>query len=481
MKNDFTTTSLFRKKDIEKALAAIEAEKSLAQDQVITKPLQALSVQKIILFALVCASFVNTFILGVVDIIAVSGFIGDTGIDKLPWLWVGELILSLFISSVVIQIIDKHPRIKMMKTLIIILAFTYFLLALLFFLGISTKILYPVMYLIYAQQSILFPMVFWNVANQVYTLAEAKKTFPLLSSGELLGRLFGYSLFTLTGLLGHAEISQGIIQNPTILMAISGLFYAIGYIVFSRMPKPKTRPINSEESAFIENLKRGIKTIQEVPFFRNMALLVSLTWITITILLYNFYASLNHASEQGLQFQTVYSIYNIAVLLIPLLFQWTIGDTLLEKTSAKTGYLFLPFTLLISIVIAFFFSSLLGGISALFIVMIVYRGWYMPLYQSLYALVPQERRGRIRGLLGSYSYIFGSFIGAIVTGGIIFLIPYLDIKPAYARNLYLLIALLASVGAIYIAFRIRATYDDSLLSWRIAQRKRTSSVLDRLD
>ena len=471
MKNDPINNNLFNTKDIENALPERSAKEI---------PTQAITSRKLILFTLIGTTLINTFVLGVVDVIAVSGFIGYTGIEKLPWLWVGELILSLFISSVVIQIIDKLPRIKMLKKLLIVLGFTYFLIAILFSMGVSTKILYPIMYLIYAQQSIIFPMVFWNVANQFYSLAEAKKNFPLLASGELLGRLIGYSLFTLTGLLGHAEISQGIIQNPAILMALSGLFYAIGYFIFSRTPT-KAHHINIEKNAFIENLKSGIETIQEVPFFRNMSLLVAFTWVTITILLYNFYASLNNASEQGLQFQTLYSIYNIAVLLIPLLFQWTIGDKLLEKTSAKTGYLFLPFTLLISVILAFIFPTLFGGIGAIFIIMIVYRGWYMPLYQSLYALVPQERRGRIRGLLGSYSYIFGSLIGATFTGGILFIFSYLDVELEIARTLYLLAALLAAGGAIYISFRIRATYEDSLLSWRMARRKRTSSVLDKLD
>ena len=480
MHNNTLGTDLLRKKDIEKALEnrlAEEARKK--QEQRLTQPV--LKEKTWVLLALIGAALVNTFVLGVVDVIAVSGFIGDTGIEKLPWLWAAELSLNLLISATVIQLIDKVARIKMMRVLILTLFLTYTILAGLFSLNTPTKILYPVMYLIYAQQGILFPMALWNLANQIYTPSEAKKFFPVLSSGDLLGRLLGYSLFTLTGLLGHAELSDSLIQNPYILMAASAFLYAVGIFLYARFPNFQSSFPAQEESTWIENIKTSYATIQEVPFFRNVATLVSVTWIALTLLLYNFYASLDVASSEGLQFQTIYSAYNISVILLPLLFQWTIGDELLERISPKNGYFFLPVAILIAVGLAFFIPGLWGGVSAYFIAMVVYRGWYMPLYQSLYALVPSQSRGRIRGLLGSYSYIIGSLLAALFIGGTRLLFTYLDVELANAHSIDLIAALLAACAAIYIASRIRATYEDSLLSWRVARRKRSSSALDKLD
>ncbi len=479
MHNDTLESGLFRRKDIEKALADRLAAETLEKEQRFTQPI--LKEKTWVLLTLIGAALVNTFVLGVVDVVAISGFIGETGIEKLPWLWTAELILNLVISGTVIQLIDKLSRVKMLRVLILTLFITYLSLAVLFYFNVSTAILYPIMYLIYAQQGILFPMALWNLANQVYTPSEAKKFFPVLSSGDLLGRLAGYSLFTLTGLLGYADLSKGLVDNPSLLMVFSALLYAVGIFFYARFPQYESSFPVYEESTWFENIKTSYKTIHEVPFFRYVAALVSVTWIALTLLLYNFYASLDAASAQGLQFQTVYSIYNISVLLLPLLFQWTIGDELLERISPKNGYFFLPVTILIGVGLAFFVPGLWGGVSALFISIIVYRGWYMPLYQSLYALVPQASRGRIRGLLGSYSYIVGSLFAALFIGGTRLLLVLLDVDIANAHTLDLLAALLAACGAIYIASRIRATYEDSLLSWRIARRKRSSSVLDKLD
>ena len=478
-KDNLETTSLLRKRDVEKALEKRLDEEARKKAEGLTQPI--LHEKKWILLGLIGAALVNTFVLGVVDVVAVSGFIGDTGIEKLPWLWAAELSLNLLISATVIQLIDKLPRIKMMRTLILTLFLTYAVLAGLFFVNVPTKILYPIMYLIYAQQGILFPMALWNLANQVYTPSEAKKYFPVLSSGDLLGRLTGYSLFTLTGLLGHAALSDALIENPSVLMGISALLYGTGIFFYARFPDFQSSFPVQEESTWFENIKRSYETIHEVPFFRNVASLVAVTWVALTLLLYNFYATLDAASAEGLQFQTLYSAYNISVLLLPLLFQWTIGDELLERISPKNGYFFLPVTILVSVALAFFVSGLWGGVGAYFIAMIVYRGWYMPLYQSLYALVPPASRGRVRGLLGSYSYIMGSLFAALFIGGIRILFTKLDLDLANAHTFDLVAALLAACAAIYIAFRIRATYEDSLLSWRMARRKRSAEILDQLD
>ncbi len=460
----------------------IEDEKeSTAKESLLDKLSYIFVENKGILFILIGASLVNTFVLGIVDVIAVSGFVGHTGIENLPWLWCGKLLLSFFLSSVVVQVIDRLPRITMMRTLIAFLLGTYLLLALFFFLDLSTKILYPVMYLIYAQQAILFPMVFWNFATQRYNLTQAKKYFPILASGELLGRLLGYSLFTLTGLLGFVGISESMIENPSALMVGSGILYAIGYYLFTRTSIPTEAVQIQERSAFFENIKSSFEIIRQVPFFRYVAMLVALTRAILLILLYNFYVSLNAASEQGFQFQTLYSIYNLALLFLPLIFQWTSGENLLGKISPAIGYLVLPSTLLLCVGYTFAFPSILSGVIVLFIAKIVYRGWHMPLYQSLYSLVPEERRGRVRVLIGNYAYIFGSLISAVLTGLALIIVPLLETNFVSARTLYLLIALLAAIGAVYIAFRIRTTYEDSLFSWRIARRKRDSALVTELD
>jgi len=146
MKNDTIGTGLLRKKDIEKALENRLADEARKKVEGLTEPLFD---KRRVLIILIGSALVNTFVLGIVDVVAVSGFIGDTGIENLPWLWVAELSLNLLISTTVMQLIDKVSRVKMMRVLVTLLFVTYLVLAGLFFLNVSAKILYPIMYLIY--------------------------------------------------------------------------------------------------------------------------------------------------------------------------------------------------------------------------------------------------------------------------------------------------------------------------------------------
>ena len=123
MHNDTIETGLLRKKDVEKALKNRLAEEARKKAEERTQPI--LKDKNWALIALIGAALVNTFVLGVVDVVAISGFIGDVGIEHLPWLWVAELSLNLIISATIIQLIDKLSRIKMMRSLILTLFLTY--------------------------------------------------------------------------------------------------------------------------------------------------------------------------------------------------------------------------------------------------------------------------------------------------------------------------------------------------------------------
>jgi len=49
------------------------------------------------------------------------------------------------------------------------------------------------------------------------------------------------------------------------------------------------------------------------------------------------------------------------------------------------------------------------------------------------------------------------------------------------RLLTLMLALMAALGSVTAALWARSTYEESLLSWRLTRRQRTSDVLKKLD
>jgi hypothetical protein len=96
---------------------------------------------------------------------------------------------------------------------------------------------------------------------------------------------------------------------------------------------------------------------------------------------------------------------------------------------------------------------------------------------TLQYLVPEERRARVGALLNNYAYAFGKILGSLVLG--------LTLAAGWTgdagSHIYLIIALVAALGSLGAAILVRLTYETSMLSWRIARRVRSASVLDKLD
>jgi hypothetical protein len=96
-------------------------------------------------------------------------------------------------------------------------------------------------------------------------------------------------------------------------------------------------------------------------------------------------------------------------------------------------------------------------------------------------MVPNEKRGRVSMFIDSYLPSGGTIIGSLVA----FAIISLGLKFGFAREQYSLIYLGVGVAvallAVYAAFRVRATYEQSMLSWQLKRRTRGASVLDKLD
>ena len=95
--------------------------------------------------------------------------------------------------------------------------------------------------------------------------------------------------------------------------------------------------------------------------------------------------------------------------------------------------------------------------------------------------VPEERRGRVSIFMDSYLYCIGVIVGCLFTG-VIVLVGILTGAENYFY-LYLGLAVLASVFAVWAIYKMRGVYDVSLLNWRLKRRQRRglTGVMDKLE
>jgi hypothetical protein len=100
------------------------------------------------------------------------------------------------------------------------------------------------------------------------------------------------------------------------------------------------------------------------------------------------------------------------------------------------------------------------------------------MFNTLQNLIPEERRAQISTLLNNYSFAVGQIAGSSFLLLVFALAPRINIAQG---TLYLPVAFLTAIGAVLAAIAVSHTYINSMLSWRVARRQRSSSVLDKLD
>ena len=467
------------KTDLRRQLGGRSLYASLNLPEEVEPPTQpAADRQRQALFFMLILAIVNSLVLGILDVVAVSGFVENLNTRSLPWLWTVEMLIGLGFSGFYLQSIDRIPRLKLVNWLLGGLAGLYLVFAVLFVAGMSTRITFPLLYLIYTQQAIVFPMAFWNLANDEYSLVEARKVFPWLASGEMIGRLIGYALFSLPGLMGWADLEAFLAGNPHLLLLVSAVLFLAGLFQSRKAPEAHGQRVEMAARSLRESFTEALDIVRRVPLFRHLTVASTLVWTTLIILWFLFYQALDNQSGGEGGFALGYSLFNIAYLLVPLLMQWRLTGYLFKVIAPSDVLLGLPLVALLGVLVGLVFRGDAGMVAAIFLPMVAYNAWDLPAMQALQNLVPEERRGRVRALLSNYSYALGIIFGSALLGLLLLIERHLP--PEIFRLLALMLALIAALGAVTAALWARSTYEESLLSWRLSRRQRNSNVLDKL-
>jgi MFS family permease len=145
---------------------------------------------------------------------------------------------------------------------------------------------------------------------------------------------------------------------------------------------------------------------------------------------------------------------------------------LLKQAGLKNTFLILPATLLAAMGWMLAVPGIIGGATGRFLGRLVLVGVDRPTRQTLQGLIPEERRGRVSTFMNSYLYVVGSIFGSTVLGATILATAFGWLEESIATLVYLMLAIVVAVVAVRSAWRMRAVYDESLLDWRLARRRR---------
>jgi AAA family ATP:ADP antiporter len=420
----------------------------------------------------------NSAALAVSNVVSVSGFLSEVGVNELLIVWIVDMLLVGLATGLQSLIVDRFKRINLLRWMSFSFALIYVVLRMMFVFGVPGWINYSVLFLLTEQQWLFFPLIFWILANDIFELAQAKRLFPVIASGSFIGQTVG---------LGIAAAAPGFLNRLNVssaeLLSMNVLIYLVLYVIISeglREVHIVQRP--RQQETVREALTEGWGFVREVPSFRYLMLAMVITSVAFTIVEFHFLAivSTDTSFSDADSFQTFYSLYNLGVTLAAIAIQTMLSSRLINKIGLKNVFVIFPMILLGGISwILVFPTSLVTVIGGLALPRLSKNTIDEPARKSFQALVPPERRGRVSMFMDSYLFAAGAIIGSLILGAVILLENQFGSIEKY--YVYLGIAAAATAITIWFVFQVRGAYDASLLNWRLKRRQRASSVLDKLD
>jgi len=415
-------------------------------------------------------------------IVAISGFLSEGGVNQILIVWVIDTLLIILMTGLQSLIVDRFDRITLMRGMIFTFALVFTVLRLMFTFQALGWLNYSLLYLVSEQQWLFFPLIFWVLANDVLDMAQTKRLFPLIASGGSVGKLVG---------IGIALLSPGLFSRlaikPAEVLTLNVLIYMLAYlIVLAGLRKVKVRQTQQKPETLQETLTEGWAFIREVPSFRYLMLSILALIVCDTIIEFRFLVVSNEIFNDASSYQTFYSLYRLGLILASIAIQAFLTNRVIARISLKNTFLILPFTALAGATWMMALPGIISSVGGVILEKLPAITVDQSARKAFQALVPEERRGRVSMFMDSYLFAGGTIIGCLVTGAIVFVGPLRGITGPQSSGsphfyIYLAVAVLATLFAIWAILKMRSVYESSLFNWRLKRRQRRTSVLDKLD
>lgn len=383
--------------------------------------------------------------------------------------------IVLLVAMLQSLIVDRFNRVQLIAAISLAFAVVFVFLRLMFAFGAPEWLNYSVMYLIAEQQFVLFPIIFWVLANDVYNFSQSQRLFPLIASWSFIGKLVGVGI---AGISPIVFASLGIRSEEILLF--NSLIYVIAFLVIlGKLHDVPTRTTVQQSESTQETLSEGWKFVREVPSFRYLMVAILALALADTIIEFRFLVVTDAIFVGQMAYQNFYSLYRLLATLLAFGVQTFVTTRFIENAQLKNVFFVFPIIILLGSGGMMLTTALAMTVGTMLGVKLTRETVDETARKSFQSLVPEERRGRVSMFMDSYLPSLGTILACLITGAIVLA------GALIGRDLslvYMSIALLGGIVAFWAVFRLRNSYESSLLNWRLKRRQRAkTSILDELE
>jgi ATP:ADP antiporter, AAA family len=418
----------------------------------------------------------NSLARQIAGIVSISGFLSSGGVNQILIVLAIDYLIVLLVSSGQSLVVDRYARKKLMAAMCLIFMFLFLFLRLMFLLDMPTWLSYAIMYLVAEQQLIFFPLIFWVLANDLCSMSQTKRLFPIISSWSFIGKLLG---------IGIAAASSFVFLRFQIaieeVLTLNALIYLMSFLlVVYGLKGYEVRETSQVNETPRETLREGWDFVNNVFSFRYLMFAILALAVVDTIIEFRFLVVSEAAFSGRESYQQFYSLYRLGATLLSFGVQTFLTGKIIARMNLKNVFFIFPAVAAAAVLLMLILPGLSLAVTAMIFLKTVRETVDESSRKSFQALVPEERRGRVSTFMDSYLPAVGTVLACVVTGAIVLvgMVTGRDLSTAY-----LLVAAGGAVFALWSVWNMRGVYDSSLLNWRLKRRQRgmRDGLLDKLN
>jgi ATP:ADP antiporter, AAA family len=417
--------------------------------------------------------FLNAVVLESNEVVATSGFVSRVGVEGIPWVWAADMLVVILTCGAYSLVVDRTKRQWLGTWLLAIFGVLYVALYASFWLGIPDWIPYSLLTVLNDQQWMILPMLFWALANDVFSTSEAKRLFPILAMAGFAGGVVGNGL-TAASARWVSDGERGSIQ---LLLWNAGLLLLAAAIL---LVGQRTIAFTARQSRVGESVRdtlaEGYAFVREVPSYRYLAIAMVLLAVGLNVIEYQLIAVAATSYTPTSALETFYAAIRAIRICIMVVVQGVAAGWLLKRLGFESIFAIVPIALLFGIFMAFCWPAVAGLVVAEYVSRTALEGVDEPARRAFVGLVPDERRGRVSAFMDGYLYPVGSILSSCLIGVTLIAAGRNMISLESARIFYFAVALLCAATALYCIRQFHACYETSMLNWRLRRRHRGASL-----
>ncbi len=310
-----------------------------------------------------------------------------------------------------------------------------------------------VLYLHYGALGAVLISGFWSVVNERWDPRTAKRYVGRIAAGGTIGGLAGGVLAERVGALLASVVAM--------LPILAGFHVACAFLVIGMRARP-TGTAAPWPDADVRTTRSGLATIGATPYLRGLVALVLLLTISEVLIDYVFKVRATEVFGRGDELLRLFAVFYTAVNLLTVVVQTAASRPALQRLGLTRTVALLPV------------GAAAGGLGALAVPGIVSvtiargleailrNGLYRAGYELLFTPITPAQKRAAKTLVDVGVVRVGDIAGSGLVQAALLL------SVAAATRTLLGIAVVLSVGAVYVALRLRTGYvrtlEKSLLS-----------------